>query len=108
MEGGGEIRIKKNVDIAPEVNIWTMEHDPNSNTHAARWGNVYIEDHVWIASRVTILPNVRIGRGAVIAAGAVVTKDIPPLAIAGGVPAKIIGTRNNELKYTLNFHPRFR
>lgn len=85
-----------------------MEHDPNSNTHAARWGNVYIEDHVWIASRVTILPNVRIGRGAVIAAGAVVTKDIPPLAIAGGVPAKIIGTRNNELKYTLNFHPRFR
>lgn len=105
---GGNIMIGDNVDIAPEVNVWTMEHDPNNDMHAARWGNVNIEDHVWIASRVTILPNVNIGRGAVIAAGAVVTKDVPAYAIVGGVPAHIIGERKNSLKYTLNFHPRFR
>lgn len=50
-----------------------------------------IENYVWLASRVTVLPGVTIGRGAVVAAGAVVTKDVPPLAIVGGVPAKIIG-----------------
>ena len=51
---------------------------------------VVIEDDVWLASRVTVLKGVRIGRGAVVAAGAVVTKDVPPYTMVGGVPAKII------------------
>ena len=50
-----------------------------------------IEDYVWLASRVTVLPGVHNGRGAVVASGAVVTKDVPPLAIVAGIPAKIIG-----------------
>jgi acetyltransferase-like isoleucine patch superfamily enzyme len=53
---------------------------------------VVIEDDVWIAARVTVLKGVRIGRGAVIAAGAVVTKDVPPYTVVGGVPAKVIRT----------------
>lgn len=105
---GGKVIIGDNVDIAPEVNIWTMEHDPHSPTHASRGGNVVIDDHVWIASRVTILPGVHIGRGAVVACGAVVTKDVPERAIVGGVPARIIGKRKNPLTYELNWNPIFR
>ena len=54
------------------------------------------------------MSDITIGRGAVVAAGAVVTKDVPPMAIVAGVPAKIIGRRNNPLTYKLSFAPRFR
>lgn len=56
-------------------------------------GPVIIEDNVWIGDKATILPNVHIGKGAVIAANAVVTKDVPAYAIVGGIPAKVIGLR---------------
>lgn len=105
---GAKLIIGNNVDVARETNIWTMEHDPNSSNHVSRSADVIIEDYVWIASRVTILPGVRIGKGAVIASGAIVTKDVPSMAIVGGIPAKIIGYRHNELTYTLNYRPLFR
>ena len=105
---GGLISIHENSDIGPCTHIWTLEHDPNDPDHGTKGGPVTIEDHVWIASRVTILPGVTIGRGAVIAAGSVVTKDIPPRSIAAGVPAKVIGERDNPLEYTINYYPRFR
>ena len=56
-------------------------------------GDIVVEDDVWIGYRATILSGVRIGQGAVVAAGAVVTKDVPPYAIVGGVPAKVIKYR---------------
>lgn len=65
----------------------------NEESEATSKGNIYIEDDVWIGFRTTILSGVQIGRGAVIAAGSVVTKDVPPYAIVGGVPAKIIKYR---------------
>lgn len=105
---GGKLQVGNNVDIAQETNIWTMEHDLNSDYHNSIGADVVIEDYVWIASRVTILPGIRIGRGAVIAAGAVVTKDVPSMAIVGGIPAKIIGYRKSALKYNLNYSPWFR
>lgn len=104
---GGRLVIGNNVDIAREVNIWTLEHDVNNDEHCTIGGDVIIEDYVWIASRATILPGVKIGRGAVVACGAVVTKDVPPMSIVGGVPAKIIGKRNNKLSYILYFNPIF-
>ena len=104
---GAELIIGNNVDIAQETNIWTLEHDVNDPNHSVVAGEVVIEDHVWIASRVTILPGVHIGRGAVVASGAVVTKDVLPMTIVGGVPAKIIGKRTNPLTYTLNYKPFF-
>ena len=104
---GSKIVIGNNVDIAREVNIWTLEHDPHDDFHKTKGGNVIIEDYVWIASRVTILPGVRIGKGAVIAAGSIVTKDIPPMTIVGGIPAKIIGTRKSKLSYNLYYEPLF-
>jgi acetyltransferase-like isoleucine patch superfamily enzyme len=56
-------------------------------------GPVVLEDDVWLGLRVTVMSGVTIGRGAVVAAGAVVTKDVPPYAIVGGVPAKVIKYR---------------
>ena len=102
---GGKITIKNNVDIARGSWIFTLEHDPHSDTHEPRYGDVVIEDNVWIASRVTILPGVCIGNGAVIASGAVVSKDIPAMAIAAGVPAKVIGERKSKLNYKHNYFP---
>ena len=104
---GGEVIIHDCVDIAQETNIWTLEHDVNDNYHKTKAGDVEIFDHVWIASRVTILPGIKIGRGAVIAACSVVTKDVPEKAIVAGIPAKIIGYRNNDLKYKNHYYPYF-
>lgn len=101
----GKIVIGNNVDIARGVWIYTLEHDPHDDYYRLRHGDVFIEDYVWLSSRVTILPAITIGRGSVIATGAVVTKNIPPMCIAGGVPAKVIGQRKSALKYTIAFRP---
>ena len=100
---GGSLIIGDNVDIAQETNIWTLEHDVHDDFHKDSGGDVIIEDYVWIASRVTILPGVTLGRGSVIAAGAIVTKDVMPMDIVAGIPAKKIGVRKSNLLYS-NFH----
>jgi maltose O-acetyltransferase len=105
---GGKLKIGDNVDIAQEVNIWTLSHDPHDDYHSV-WGKeVIIEDYAWIASRATIMPGVHIGRGAVVAAGCIVTKDVPPMAIVAGVPAQIVGERKSNLKYRLDWQPWFK
>lgn len=104
---GGKLIIKDNVDIAQETNIWTLEHDVNDDFHCSVGADVVIEDYVWIASRVTILPGVHIGRGAVVACCSVVTKDVPQMAIVAGIPAKVVGKRRNNLKYKHNYFPWF-
>lgn len=101
------ITIGNNVSLSMGVWIWTMEHDPQDSYYQAKGGPVVIEDYAWISCRVVILPGVTIGQGAVVAAGAVVTKDVPPYEIVGGVPAKVIGERTKDLRYTLNFHKAF-
>jgi maltose O-acetyltransferase len=96
--GGGELIIGDNVIMAPEVAILTLGHyhsDPNMliNRQGDYTSKIIIEDNVWIGIRSIILPGVRIGEGAIIGAGAVVTKDVPPYSIVGGVPAKVISRR---------------
>lgn len=108
LDGRGGLKIGKNVDIAQEVNIWSLQHDYNSPTYSTKRGIVVIEDYVWLASRVTVLPGVTIGRGAVIGACSVVTKDIPPMSIAVGNPAKIIGRRYDCLEYELGHRGWFK
>lgn len=102
LDGRGKLKIGSYVDIAQDVCIWTEQHDYNSPSFAAVCKAVNIDDYVWIASKSIILPGITIGKGAVVACGSVVTKDIPPLAVVGGVPAKILKYRNEEsLKYKL-------
>ncbi len=76
LDGRGHITIGNNVNLAPEVMVLTAGHDPDDGLNfAVLTKPVVIEDYVWVATRATILPGVRIGRGAVVGAGAVVTKD---------------------------------
>lgn len=104
---GGSLKIGNNVDIGQETNIWTLEHDVNDDYHTSIGADVIIEDFVWIASRVTILPGVIIGRGAVVASNSVVTKNVDSMQIVGGVPARQIGMRTSKLKYFLKHQPWF-
>ena len=101
------IRIGSDVSIGPEAAILTLGHDPQSADFADAGGEVIIGDRVWIAYRAMILPGVTIGEGAVIAAGAVVTRDVEPFAIMAGVPARKVGERNRDLSYRLHFNPLF-
>ena len=76
--------------------IYNSEHDLESNDFTARTEPVEIEDYVFVGPRAIILPGVKVGKGAVIAAGAVVTKNVDDFTIVGGVPAKVIGERKNK------------
>lgn len=102
LDGRGELIIGENVNIGSGVWLWTMEHDLNDPTFASTKGRIFIDDYAWLSSRVTVLPNVNIGKGAVVAAGAVVVKDVSPFTIVGGVPAKVIGEREKNINYTLS------
>jgi len=109
LDGRDKLFIGDHVDIASEVMIYNSEHDINNPNFLAKNAPVFIDDYVFIGPRVIILPGVKIGKGAVVAASAVVTKDVPPFAVVAGVPAKIIGERKNKnLSYKLGRASWFR
>jgi len=94
----GYIEIGNNVMISPRVSIYAENHifdraDITMKEQGVQRQFVKIEDDCWIAANSVILAGVTIGKGSVIAAGSVVTKDIPPYSIAAGVPAKVISSR---------------
>lgn len=96
LDGRDKLVIGNHVDIASFVMIYNSEHDLESEDFKARVEPVSIEDYVFIGPRAIILPGVKIGKGAVVAAGAVVVKDVPEFTVVGGVPAKVIGERQNR------------
>jgi maltose O-acetyltransferase len=68
---------------------------------------VVIEDCVWIGESVCIVPGVTIGEGAIVAMGSVVTRDVPPLAVVGGAPARVIKMRDAEIYWKLKSEGKF-
>jgi acetyltransferase-like isoleucine patch superfamily enzyme len=106
-DGRQGITIGNDVVLSMGVWIWTWQHDPQSPTFESTGGPVVIDDYAWVSSRVTVLPNVCIGKGAVVAANALVTKDVAPYTIVGGVPARAIGERTRELAYHLDYRLSF-
>lgn len=91
----GGLTIGNHVDIASEVMIWTSQHDINHPQFTAIEEPVTVADYVFIGPRAIILPGITIGTGAIVAAGAVVTKDVEPFTVVAGVPAKPIAERSN-------------
>ena len=99
---GGVIRIAEWCLIGPKVMMRTAGHrydDPNlfirKQGHSV--GDITIADDVWIGANAVVLGGVEIGRGAVVGAGSVVTKDVSPLAVVAGVPARVIKQKRNEV-----------
>lgn len=102
LDARNKIIIGKNVNFSSRVSIYTEHHDhrdPYFEGNSDASFRVQIDDRAWIGPNVIILHSVHIGEGAVVAAGSVVTKDIPRFAIVAGIPAKIIGERNHDLRY---------
>ena len=104
LDGRSGIYIGKNVNFSTGVWLWTLQHDVNSPFFSTEGQEapIVIGDRAWISCRTVILPGVKIGEGAIIAAGSVVTKDVEAFSIHGGVPNKKIGERNNNLTYNFD------
>lgn len=98
----GRIEIGKNVIISPYSTVLTGSHDVQTEEYGNVVKSVLVEDYVWIAYRCIILPGVKIGYGAVVGAGSVVTKDVEPWSIVAGNPARHVKWRPER---TLTYVP---
>ena len=102
------LTIHKNAVIAYDAIIWSLNHDYNDVHFCGKGAPVEIGAYAWVCSRAIILPGISVGEGAIVASGAVVTKNVDPYTIVGGVPAKIIGKREkNDFEYGYNKETNF-
>jgi len=112
IRGQGEVRIGDNFHSGPDCVILTQIHNyegeaiPYDSTYIVK--PVTIEDNVWFGIRVIVLPGVTIGEGAIIQAGSVIVKDVPPLAIVGGHPGVIFKYRDEKHYYKLKSEGKFK
>ena len=90
LSASGGIEFEDGSMAAPGLRIATINHDMNERHAIYTYGKVTVKKNAWIGMNVTICPGVTIGEYAVVAAGAVVTRDVPDYAVVGGVPAKVI------------------
>lgn len=99
LDARGGITVDHDTNISSHAKLITGSHDIDDPNFTADFLPIHIGHHCWIGTGATILQGIKIGDGAVVAAGAVVTKDIPPYTVVGGIPAKIIRKRNENLRY---------
>ncbi|WP_175813625.1 acyltransferase [Burkholderia contaminans] len=107
LDGRVPLTIGNNVNISHYTLIQTLTHDPQNPDFVCLCKPVVIEDHVWIGARAIISPGVRIGEGAVVGAGSVVTRDVEPYTIVAGNPARFIKERTRDLRYRSRYFPFF-
>lgn len=104
----GGIAIGENVSISSGVWLVTGTHDMNDPNFVDLYKPITIGNYAWIGIRATILGGVTIGEGAVVMAGAVVTHNVDPYMVVGGVPARVLAQRKlQDPLYSLDFHPLF-
>ena len=101
IDARGGIIIHDNVSISHRVVVMTGSHDYKKPDFPFVSSKMEIEDYVWIGVNATIVGNVQIGKGAVVCAGAVVTKNVEPYAVVAGIPAVKIMERPRDLQYTI-------
>ncbi len=92
----GGVKIGRNVNVSDGAVIITAKHDINSPKFEATYEPITVGDWAWITTNAIILAGVNVGEGAVVAAGAVVTKDVSPYSVVGGNPARAIGERKKQ------------
>jgi putative colanic acid biosynthesis acetyltransferase WcaF len=102
LDARGGLTIAEDVLVSSDSQFLTARHDVGSPGFEREVAPIEIGDHAWIATRAMVLAGVSVGRGAVVAAGGVATRDVPPLAIVGGVPAKFVAERTGALDYRLD------
>jgi acetyltransferase-like isoleucine patch superfamily enzyme len=107
LDGRGGLRLGRAVNLSSEVAIWTWQHDLNDPGFGGAGGPVVVGDRAWLSFRATVLPGVTIGEGAVVAANATVTADVPPYTVVAGTPARAVGERNRALTYELGSRQHF-
>ena len=107
VDARGGITIGDRVNITSYVRLMTAKHEINEPEAPATFEPIVIEDQVWIALGAIVLGNVRIGEGAVVAAGAVVTKDVPARTVVGGIPAAPIGERRSGVGQERGYRPNW-
>ena len=96
IDARGGIRVGRNVTVASHVKLITAKHDLEDPAFRAVLQPIVIEDYAWICTGATVLGGVTVGRGAVVMAGAVVTRDVAPMTVVGGVPARFVKARTVE------------
>ena len=97
LDARGGLVIGNHVSISHNVVIMSGGHNVNSSTFEGEHLPIKIEDYVWIGVNAVVLKGVTIGKGAIVAAGAVVTKDVPSGCVAAGVPAKVISQKGEDI-----------
>lgn len=107
LDGRAGLSIGSNVSVSPECYIVSLGHDPHSARFDAVAKPVVIGDRAWLGARAMLLPGVELGEGCVVGAGSVVTRSAGPFAIIAGNPARKIGERSRDLRYTLSYFPPF-
>jgi acetyltransferase-like isoleucine patch superfamily enzyme len=105
IDARGGIRIGRDVNISSNARLQTAKHLIDDPDFMDEYSPIAIGDRAWIAEAAIVLGGVTIGEGAVVAAGAVVTKDVKSFSVVGGVPAQLIRMRSEDLRYHLKWRP---
>ena len=107
LDARGGIRLGRSVNVSSYAKLMSAKHRTDDPGFVAEFEPIVVGDRAWIALGATVLGGVTIGEGAVAAAGAVVSRDVEPYTIVGGVPARPIGERTRELDYELTYRPNW-
>lgn len=107
VDARGGIEIGRDVNIGSQTRLMTAKHEIDDPGFAAVYEPIVVGDRAWLSLNTTVLGGVTIGEGAVVAAGAVVTRNVDPFTVVGGVPARPIRERSRELTYELSYRPNW-
>jgi putative colanic acid biosynthesis acetyltransferase WcaF len=102
LDARGGLTVAEDVLLSSDCQLITANHNVDSPDFERQVAPITIGDHAWVATRAMVLAGVTVGRGAVVAAGGVATRDVAPLTIVGGVPARPIGERSGGMDYRLD------